>query len=376
MYFYLDSSLTQYNNNNEFAILKNAIRNLVLGYSAGNHLLGGDNDVLSYYKNVFADIDDYTYDVLSELWNKSYEGIPEGISFYIEVVRSVTVLFRVKNGVQIKQMRYDYFNDSNKIQKTKLIVEDLNDAFIYKYICECTLKYKEFEFEKINGGGKNIDKSIKLYVEEEKDIAITIRDSDKRFLEEEDSKSLIEFENNNNAFMHRTDTIYAYKILAVHEIENLIPIEIIDKLPYKNKNRQNQKSNFDKISKSNSANELLQFFDFKHGLSKLEDIYDVPDYKQYVKRVVSLNPDILLSYNNDFDSFYDSIDITKGNKGNIFPGLGEDILKLSVEYIKNNYNALIYSKLQLLDYQYKEWVRISNFIYTMCCCYKNNEARN
>ena len=156
---------------------------------------------------------------------------------------------------------------------------------------------------------------------------------------------------------------------------------IIDKLDYKVGGQQDNKTSFDLISKSKLANEILQFYDLKKGIYKIKTICDNPYYKKYVKQIVGLQPELLTPYNNNFDTYYDNIETVEGkkgtednDKGKIFPGLRRDLLSASLKYISKNLDSHLTPK--LLPFQEKEWTRISNFIYTMCCCYIYNETRN
>lgn len=383
MYFYLDHSLIEYEDEAEFAKIKLAIKCLVQGYLEGKHLLSGDQDVLYHYRDIFSKGDDDTSLGLAELCKKYYSihSLLEDISFYVEVVKNVTTTLRNdEKGIQIKQMKYDYFNDSSKIQKTNLIVEDYDDAEFYNYICQCKLKNKTYDFYPIDGGGIKTIKSIRQHAFKQKEITISIIDTDKRFAEEV-SQKIEDFKKESAKIKQKDYTIFDYLIIEAHEIENLIPLDIINNLEYKIGGQENNKKEFDLISKSKLANDILQFFDLKKGIYKIKTICDNPDYKKYVKEIVSLKPDILTPYNNKFDIYYDHIDTVDGkkgtennDKGKIFPGLRRDLLSESLKYISNNMESLLNPV--LLDYQEKEWTRISNFIYTMCCCYKNNETRN
>ena len=379
MYFYLDDSLIVDENDTEFAKIKKARKYLSLGYSAGNHLLGGDNGILEFYKNAFYESDKDTYSVLAELCDKSYEGIPIGITFYVEVVKNISIPLRIENDIEIKQIKYDFFRNSKKIQKTNFIVEDLDDADFYNYICQCKLGGKEYVFEKINGGGTNTIDSVRQHAFTQKEITISIIDTDKNFASDNDSSKLSEFKKQCDKIKQKDNIIMDYLVINVHEIENLIPLDIIDQLEYQQGGQQENKNDFDLIKGSNIANDILPFFDTKKGIVKLKSIYDNPDFIQYIKPIVRLKPTLLTTYNNDFDAYYAKIEVVEGKKGNdskgkIWSGLRHDLLKETLKYISKNIDSLLTPK--ILPFQEKEWTRISNFIYTMCCCYKNNEARN
>lgn len=134
MLFYLTDSLIVDNHDQRFDDICTAIYHLAVQSAEGNHVVIGDIDVISHYRNIFKN--DYC---VGSLFNKLYQNItfevvPSFINYYVEVVLTNPSTRVDQDGRTVVQLEYSSLTPLEASNKTSLVCEFLSDAKFYGYI--------------------------------------------------------------------------------------------------------------------------------------------------------------------------------------------------------------------------------------------------
>lgn len=138
-----------------------------------------------------------------------------------EVQENATVIFLPIQRIDISVM-----------DATQILCEDISDVDIYNFIAKrycdkMQIKSINLTKEAEPGSGKNIPKIYKMYVEHKKKLCFCISDTDCRYPDyiSNTVEQLKQIENS-----HENYLCYYYQ-LPVHELENLVPKSILQKIP-------------------------------------------------------------------------------------------------------------------------------------------------
>ena len=359
MLFYLTDSLIVSKDSSEYDEILKAVGYLAISVNERNHLLMGDFDVIEHFNRVFADqflvgpIFNYIYQNYSTLT------IPKEITYYIQVINGCSVSYMDGNK-QVEQLSYKHFSTLERCYPTTLLAEDENDARFFEFILQW---YKDVNKLKLNhslihrhGGGECTARELnKLQLSN--GICITIIDTDKKC--RNDSIS-IESTAGKCMNIYKESPISKLHLLHVHEIENLIPLNYIDKQEVCGGFAMAaNKRSFDYL-RSNAEN-ILPFFDYKKGL-QVKDIANID--KNYIQLCIDCIPeDQRLS--NSVDGYKQMSKETY-----VIKGLGSGILRKTLSYINSPTGKDLPI---LLDYQKVNWTTIAQLLLNWGCA-RNAES--
>ena len=228
MLFYLTNSLIVSKESPEYSKILSAIKYLGIVAYESYHLLLGDNDVIKYYREAFVH-DNMVFPVLNNIYqNEAISSVPREITYYIEIVKENPSGY-IRGNTKVQQLSYTHFDRLAKCNSTVLLVEDQNDATFYNHVLEW---YKIERGIKINhklehrsGGGGNTARELSN-LEASSNICIAIIDTDIRYpgsVIKEDSTA------HKCQSIHVESPISHLYLLEVHELENLVPLNYIDK---------------------------------------------------------------------------------------------------------------------------------------------------
>lgn len=363
MLFYLTDSLFVDQNANDYLEIATAISNISIAVYESKHSINGDYRILEHMsKN--ADIDIRARKILNNVVQQfAFYSIPQCISFYIEVVREiVNQPLREEGSKQIAQICYKEFLDTKSTQESCLIGEYYFDCKFFRVILNWYKMKKGItlstSFEDIDGSGDDTYKKIKQFVGRNKRPTLCIVDSDRKYSKQEIAK-----DSTCGKCMKLFPQKYIYRFVAlnVHEVENLVPLSIIDGIPWIG-DAKSHKTAFDYLRNSPEYIEILSFFDIKMGIRYYESLFKDSDYLSYVAKCCSCHPKI--PKGEQFDSYIKTL----SEKDVIYPSLLKSLLKNSLEYISNNK----ITSFELLDFQEKEWCIIAQNMLNWGFC-RNNE---
>lgn len=267
MLLYLTNSLIVDNESEQFVGIKKAVRYIAMSVLESKHMLRGDYEVLGFFEAVFREDEDI-FPVFHELVSKySTYTVPRDICRYVEVVMGGFAKVE-RDGHCIRQMPYDYFDDSMKIQAMTLVTEDEADCALFEYIIKYYLKihnlHYNYCFTSQGGGGSRTDVTVKSCLASGK-MVTCITDSDQRYEGQPLDSDSCAVKCSKIKDLNR---IYYFLMLPVLEVENLIPLNHINKLDWSQEQNKKDKAAFDKLCNNAHSELILPYFDMKEGIKK------------------------------------------------------------------------------------------------------------
>lgn len=366
MLFYLTKSLIINSGNNCYNDLCFAVENIAIQAFNGYHLLTGDIEVIEYFRSIFSE-QSRPWLIFNSIYQEfSIRGVPRELTFYIEVVLDQPV-DRHEGPVFICQKLYSDYIQLDFLIKTRLICEDLNDANFYEHILSWFVSSNRFNLSYSlhlqQGGGRNIPQTVQQELSQ-KHITICIIDMDKRYANYSPPTNSTYSQCAN---LGSTADHYMFLKLEVHEVENLIPLNYIDKAFPDYATKPSDKSNkiaFDCLR--NDAENILPYFDYKKGVRKDHLFASDKGYRDFAENCYNQNPDRVDSKG----PFVDYV-ATLSCGGEIYPPLiaGTGTIKMILDLIKKNDCP----DPKLLDFQLSAWNEIGQAMLNWCVS-KNTEA--
>lgn len=248
---------------------------------------------------------------------------------------------------------------------TLMLAENEEDIIFYKLVGKYFLKkadigYLNINFEEQNGGGSTISKSLSRIISDEKRMCLCIVDSDKKYKEASPGNTM----KNIIDIIDEKVQVYFVEIfpLEIHEIENLIPISIMEKVIDKN-NWEKQGLEFIKyLTKIDATEKSPRFyFDLKEGILKssfiLENEKDDEIVKKYRKK--KQYREYWEKYIEDF-----GVEINNDSENVLIKGICKKILEHTLKY----FNAL--EEIDMIDVEIpveQKWMEIGEKIYCWGC---------
>lgn len=344
MLIYLTNSLIT--DNPETATqIKKCIRNLCIAYEESKHLLLGDYAVIEWCSNHL--MDDTCQIVLNKLKNEyATSAIPSNITEYIEVGSWETKEKTENNGIIVHKVPFSFFTDSMCCQKADVIVEDENDFDFYIHVLKWYSSVTRYStnFKIVHGGGSLMGRTITTSLENER-IALAFVDTDVRFPGDiiKDNSTCY---NCRQAQREVEDkSVFHLHILDLHEIENLLPMDIVTSLDW----NQEDLRHFRYIIDADVDGSILRYFDIKKGITKNNELINNPAYRTFAEVCFTHNPELSNGL-----TFAEKIANT-AEKENIYPRLGRPLKKV-IDYFNNN--DITNSTFSLLPFQEIEWRKI------------------
>ena len=364
MLFYLTDSLIVDKEAPEFVSIKRSIWYLALSVAECKHLLRGDENVLAYYEHIFIG-DEMAYPILHNLVVKpiTANAIPNEIINYVEVVKE-NPIDTVNEGHRIKQVCYKYFNDSKKVQPMCLAVEDIDDSKFYDYILDWYLKenYLKFNhsFSVLPGGGGRTETNVNDRLND--GLMVTcIVDSDKKYKGQPDDPTSTGYKC--SKIKCPKGGIYYFLMLAVHELENLIPLNHLNHLKWEGKGIKD-KNDFMYLCGKTESEQILPYFDIKEGIKKKDIINLGANYFAFAEKCCSLHP--ILQGGKTFKDYVDGL---PNDDSPVYPRLRKRIMNDMAELYEKR--SVVYPSLMV--FQFDEWNKIAQLLLDVTCA-KNPEA--
>ena len=325
--------------------IKKCVRNLCIAYEESKHLLLGDYDVIEWCASQL--MDDTCQIVLNKLKNEyATSAIPSTITEYVEVGNWETKEKMEINGIIIHKVPFSFFTDSMCCQKADVIVEDENDFGFYIHVLKWYISGMRYNtsFKTVHGGGSLMGRTISTNLENER-IALAFVDTDVRFpgdIIKENSTC----DNCKKAQREVEDkSIFHLHILDLHEIENLLPLDIVTSLDW----NQEDLRHFRYIMNADLNGSILRYFDIKRGITKNNELINNPAYLNFAEVCFTHNPELSNGL-----TFAEKIDNLAEN-GIVYPRLGRPLKKV-IDYFNNN--DITHSTFSLLPFQEIEWRNI------------------
>lgn len=366
MLFYLTNTLVVSQEDPEFLNVYQAIQNLANKVVSCNHMLAGDFEAIKFFRDIFqADL--IVYPLFNELFqNYATEPIPTCLTYYIELVKE-NPQSRLEGNIEIQQMLYSDFINSDHCIKSQLVCEDLNDGIFFTHVLEWYINKSRnnvsFDLHKVNGGGENTYKAIKNEIKEQH-CTICIIDTDKRFPTDIPAANSTYSRCVNLGI---NSPIYKLLPLQVHELENLIPLNYINAFDVWVNGKPDDvkhKKAFDYLC--TDAENVLPFFDYKKGIKNNDSYRNNPNLQNFARHCFSLNQEYTTAHP-DYDAYINSLQ----DKQCIYPCLigGSGTMTRTINMIETRTTP----EPNLLNFQEDNWNEIGQNLLNWCIA-RNHEA--
>ncbi len=255
---------------------------------------------------------------------------------------------------------YKYFIDNN-LNPTKLLAEDIIDTKLYKLITnfyiskENNLKGIRILFDEAHGGGNGTKKRFDEF-KSKNVLCLCLVDNDKKHPNGKRGTTIAKFHSKDFLL---DKTVLAYNI-GVHEIENLIPCYIINKI-------------MENANKNEYSSKQIESLDI---LKKL--VYVNPDIKKYFDHKLGITSKNIIEWDTDYGDFWLPIikDIVKNNclisrkctckfECKVLYGFSDSLLEKSLEFINKESIGSIDKNLP--DFLKNIWLEIGKVILGWSC---------
>ena len=301
----------------------------------------------------------------NKLFNQSaqFESYLSAVTRYIELVNSCYEPELVSNsGKQIIKVAPRFFNDSELVQKTILLCENINDAALYEAIAKVYLVWNNINVKIVcehRGGGGNTISSEYINIQRvKKRFCLCIVDSDKIAPDGKLGDTALGLRKSDS-----TCTNTQAFILDCREIENLIPNSILFELCSGNQERLRALKILENIS--SNAVEIRNFLDIKKG-TRMKEIINASNHKikSFWEVKISLIPHILSCIDDWCQANWQCSNNSGECKCKISLGFGESTLSNTVEYLKEKNPHEI---AKIVDKSmHSDWEKIAQVVMNWC----------
>ncbi len=335
-----------------------AIENILRSFAEQKHLIIAPR---SFFKTIIDDTNGfyshsskhYAHEALSSL--TEYHAVLQQVSFYVSVDFTINdKSFRwIENGENFKfTCGPSYFNDSEQLQKVKIVCENPSDSDFFKIIANhyaknVNLSRCEINFTPLNGGGGST-KDIFERTIKNNEIVFCIVDNDKEHPRAPYGGTCSHF------LGSRTIKSGLVEILDVHEIESLVPFETIEHVLINQNQLQSKENSLIFFKKLCSIDEAVKFyFDHKKGFK--------------FKTALALDK----KHGDYWGPILDKLDIDHDCEN--YDGFGEHLLNNTLKFIHTGslrkYNPDLSPKLS------EQWYKLGkNFFSWSCGPYKKSRT--
>ncbi|WP_055669438.1 hypothetical protein [Desnuesiella massiliensis] len=361
--------------------VKDALSNLAMARKKGKHLIYASRKVLEELIRS-SELDKFPRDVFLRLNSRSskLKAYLNEFDRRIELVSDISIVQKYidKDGKQVIKLPIYFLEELNLVTESMLILEDINDYKMYKYIVDYALAKRNLTDVKVNfniipGAGGGISKVFLEKIKDCKHLVISIADTDKTSPNESLGPTIRPLIRYYNRIKNKClgEAFYS----EYHEVENLIPQFCYEKLGLLTDSEI--KSYIEVATTSLVKEELkipIEWKVFQLNVYKLkrQDVFKYFDYKkgitltnfknihgeEYWSKILS---DIGVKFN--IDDYKPIDDINKGTL--VINGFNDNVLNTTFEILgETNLNlldTLLSEELKIL------WVNIGDFLINWGC---------
>lgn len=248
-----------------------------------------------------------------------------------------------------------------------ILAENAEDIRLYKrigqyYLRKEQIRQMQISFDERAGGGDTTYMILKPIIEAERRMCLCVVDSDKKYLGAvscgDTMQKVLDLRKG------KQEVFYEILPLQVHEVENLIPLNILEKVQ-KRKRLEKEGIEFIKklISKDSSKTSPVFYFDMKKGILKKNILIKKDADEHEKKRFRRVEP-----YRNGWLPFlqYDGqMQQLEEEKTAIVPGVCEKILAYSLEEFENMGEQ--FETYEVDEYMKPYWMLIGSKIVSWGC---------
>ena len=308
-----------------------ALENLAIARREGKHAVIANRRTFRSIKD-HQDISEHARGVYSHLEDQATQ-ILEYTSFvntYIELnAFQYEITIENSHGKKIIRVPPRFFEDSESIQKTILLCEDLRDTNWYKALGEVAKIWKGtkgicIKFEPRSGGGTGIKNEYLRLQAERHRICLCILDGDLEYPEDTPGNTASSVQSCHDNSYDLIDFI----IINSREIENLLPYQVLGELIGGNPQRSQAFEVLEKLQGTEFSQARL-FIDLKNGILTSKILQR--DCSQYWRKIAESIESVKHSCLNNWECSQPS-----SCSCYVVLGFGEHLLDNSISWLDQN----------------------------------------
>lgn len=360
--------------------LLDALENLLKAFAEQQHIVIAPSSLLDkvikneYFSRKVRNIAAYAKQTVRELKALIKS---DHVSTYIRIDLTSEDKFEIveENQKTVFESGVAFFKNSSATQSTNILGEDLNDARFYIYIGNFYIKNNSIlnkfalKHSCCHGGGNQTAKIYNNILAENK-FCYCIVDSDKKHPNYPRGQTCKGFLDNNDdgkdLFFEKFGQV---RILDAHEIESIIPFNILAEIIENRKPNDDEKLTIKRLKRMIEKDSNIRIYlDHKNGLNR-EDAYKLDDKykkKKKFKGYYFTQFNKLIEQNNKCFEHIDQVYHECDDNCFRFAPMGNQLLSNALEFFEKNNN---YTKGDIDKITLPYWEIIGKDIFSWCCCY-------
>lgn len=364
MLYYIDESVVEAAKNNDLDVV-NFLIELKNAWLSGQCLVSASKK--SFLELIqIPQMDGYS---LVSKYAQGIYSLYDSLGFFVVIVSNhAQVCGMQKFANKYVVMDVSEYSDIKQIHNNYLVCENVKDCDFYVLFAKCLLADKlgntyRLNILNSNGGGGTIVDVLKSNQEYS---CLVICDSDKKYPKCRNGQTL-------EGVLDYFKAQYGHRLwmyaLQVHEIENLVPLKLLEIVIGGDKKHKKSLYYLRSIKDLGLKNDFLKYFDFKKGLGggllrRIKE-NDSLFFEKCCK--------VLLQTNNkqhDIDKAVGKRNVVKSKDAELplINGLSDGILREVLDYLQNNdVNPQL---LDMEDFQKEDWHTIANMVWSLGCAMK------
>lgn len=275
-----------------------------------------------------------------------------------------TIIYKNQKEIIILEICNNTLKDFT--EKTLMLAENEDDISFYKmlgqfYVRESKIGKIKIDFEPRNGGGSTTYGVLQRIIEEKNRMCLCIVDSDKKYGNAEPRETMQKVKEIANRNMQ---DYFEVILLDVHEIENLIPINVLEQI-IKKLNISKQGIDFMRflVREDCSLESPVFYFDLKKGIPLkayfLEEDADKERERKYRK---------LSAYRKYWRLYIEKFGVKIEDKNDyIIEGICDKTLRHALDYFNDIKKQEKLESFEIEPYLKNSWMEIGEKVYCWGC---------
>lgn len=335
---------------------------VALSHSYGRHIVFGSRNVLGRLSKLSFFHDDRTTNVFKSILNRysTFGGIKKAISLRVELILEHQFHVSIAEDGRYSVIYCPITSKSleNLMSGSELLGENVEELSMYEFMSKYYLQKNGFQiktwFKKLHGGGDTL-RSVWSNEASQDNFCLAFLDSDKKYPEGSYGATLKKVIAIQEEKKYCTASFIFSDIYR--EIENMIPLEILEIVSQESKDWTQGFKDIEVIVKSGKD---IQYYDIKNGLTLKK--YIILQNKKEEKKYVDMHLACLYSEHEDLDAWMKSLP----KETILLHGLGGDVLKRAVNYLENHSEILL-KDISLDSRLNQEWMKIGKELVNWTC---------
>ena len=300
----LDDSLLETEDLERRDKIADCISNILLGFYEANILVQASDELYDFYEPFVTD-------------NRAKRALAylKANNSYAYDIEPFNVVNKEPKKVKTSQreMSIFFFEKTISVQKAIILGENANDASFYGYLAHNYYPNVRLSYQKAGGGGSTTSDVLVEIQKQNERFCLVIADSDKRYPNAPMGGTA---ESVGKVWNRNLTQIGVYTI-AVHEVENLLPVGFVKK---KSETNKEARIFLSKLLKSKNLKFYWRYYDIKEGVC-ISEIESSADYYSFAEKLYKE----VYGTKQSFEKYLAQLKLPKKEK-KVFPIIRGDLL--------------------------------------------------